>query len=216
MSGASKEASQRGSQITESSRPTKPKKIKLEHLPYTLRYKHKSPTLTTSKVDYDWADIIDTNLGPFNYEELVEETFIEDATRRTKLIFQSGFTYVALFPLSVQCLELILTTAGAYNLTTRQCVDVQGNIIIDLTRQMIRFMFDGPTPLNPKQLNEAEASQLYSNHKEANKTHMNKKWMRVEKKSLTKLPDQPKRANFSKEIGDIIMMLSRVFGKRDS
>lgn len=40
--------------------------------------------------------------------------------------------------------------------------------------------------------------------------------MRVEKKSLTKLPDQPKRVDFGKEIGDIIMFLSRVFGKRDA
>lgn len=146
MSGASKEASQR-SQPTESLRQgDKPKKIKVEQLPYTLRYKHQSLTIIASKVDSNWADITDTNLGPFNYEELYEETFREDVSRRMERIVQSGLAHVSLFPLFVQCLELILTAARAYNPATRQCVDLQGNIIIDLTPQIIRFMFNALAP----------------------------------------------------------------------
>ena len=124
--------------------------------------------------------------------------------------------HVALLPLFVQCLELILVAVGAYNPATRQCVDVKGNVIIHFMPPMIKFLFHIPNPKNPKQLNEAEALKLYSDNKERNRFHMNKTWMRVEKKSLTKLPNQPKRVDFSKEIADIIMFLSRVFGKRDA
>lgn len=81
---------------------------------------------------------------------------------------------------------------------------------------MIIFMFNAPTPQNPRQLNEAEALKLYSDMKETNMNHINKNWMRVEKKSLAKLPNQPKREDFYKEVANIIMMLSRVFGKRDA
>lgn len=95
-------------------------------------------------------------------------------------------------------------------------MDVKGNVIIDFTPPMIKFLFNIPDPKNPKQLNEAEALKLYSDNKERNRFHMNKTWMRVEKKSLTKLPNQPKRVDFSKEIANIIMFLSRVFGKRDA
>lgn len=133
MSRASEEASQRIQPMENSRKGVNLKKIKVEQLPYTLRYKHASPTIVASKVDSDWADITDTNLGPFNYGELYEETFNKDVSGRTKRIFQPGLAHVALFPFSIQCSELILAATGAYNPATRQCVDLQGNVIIDLT-----------------------------------------------------------------------------------
>lgn len=95
-------------------------------------------------------------------------------------------------------------------------MDLQGNVIIDLAPQMIKFMFNAPAPKNPRKLNEAKALKLYSDKKETNRNHMNKTWIRIEKKSLAKVPNQSKRADFYKEIAHIIMMLSRVFRKRDS
>lgn len=119
MSGVLEEACQR-SQLAETSRQgAKPKNIKVEQLPYTLRYKHQSPTIIASKVDSDWVDITDKNLGSFNYEELYEETFTKDVSRRKERIVQSSLAHVSLFPLSIQCPKLILTKARAYNPATR-------------------------------------------------------------------------------------------------
>lgn len=85
-----------------------------------MRCKYREVVLTARKIDSDWTDISDTNLGPFNYEELFEEIFIEEqVTPRIERIVQSGLANVALFPLFVQCLELILAAVGAYNPATR-------------------------------------------------------------------------------------------------
>lgn len=78
ISGASDEASQRSQPGETSWQGVKPKKIKVEQLSYTLRCKHMEVALTASKIDSDWADLTNTNLGPFNYEELHEETFTEE------------------------------------------------------------------------------------------------------------------------------------------
>lgn len=52
--------------------------------------------------------------------------------------------------------------------------------------------------------------------KEANRSHMNKKWFKTKKNSLNEVLECPKRGDFKKEIDDLIMMLSRVFGKKYS
>lgn len=78
MPGASEEVSQKEGQAAERSKGLKRKKIKVEQFPYTLRYKHLDATLTANKLDLEWANITYTNLGPFNYEELIVDTFLED------------------------------------------------------------------------------------------------------------------------------------------
>lgn len=75
MSRESEEVSQKQGQVAEISKGEKTKKIKVEQFPYTLRYKHQDATLTASKLDLEWVDIIDTNLGPFNCEALAVDTF---------------------------------------------------------------------------------------------------------------------------------------------
>lgn len=66
---------------------------------------------------------------------------------------------------------------------------VKGNVIIDFTPPMIKFLFHMADRKNPRQLNEAKVLKLYIDNKERNRLYMNKTWMRVDKKSLTKLPD---------------------------
>lgn len=142
------------------SRRARAKRVKLEQFPYIIKYKYQG-NRTPSKFDFEVSRITDTLVGHMDLDQLIKDTFLEDATPREKIILESRLAHVACFPIVVQCPEFILTVANAYNPTQRQCIDAQGNVIIDLTPAMIRLFFDLPPYLDVKMMTDAKALELW-------------------------------------------------------
>lgn len=123
---------------------------------------------------------------------------------------------MATFRVTMKCPKFILIAAQTYNLTQRKCIDSQGNERIDLTLGIIIFVFDPPPHTNPKIMSKVDALKWWAIDEEGNKSLINERWLKIDKKSLKKIPPKPKRSNFSKDIGDLIILLARAFGKEDS
>jgi hypothetical protein len=81
---------------------------------------------------------------------------------------------------------------------------------------MIKLVFDPPPHPNPRIMMETQALSRWTVDEEGNKNLMNKRWLKSQKKSVKKIPVKLKRSDFYEDIGDIITLLARVFGKRDS
>lgn len=78
---------------------------------------------------------------------------------------------------------------------------------------MIRHVFELPPYLDLKMMIEAQALEIWEKDVEGNKKLINQWWLKKEKNSIKKVPPNPKRSNFSKDIGDIITLLAKPFGK---
>lgn len=67
--------------------------------------------LPESKLSSVWADVSDTNVGAWRYEEIKQRTAEKDLSALRQGMINSGLVHVAGFPPAVQCYELILECA---------------------------------------------------------------------------------------------------------
>lgn len=175
-----------------------------------MKYKYQG-NFVPSKFGQKIMEMRDTLVSHIELEQFVKGTFAEDVSPTTKKIANSQLAHIASFPIVVQCPKFILVVAYVYNSTQRKCIDSWGNNIIDFPPGMMRLIFDLPPYPNLKIITEAQ----YQKYVEGNKAYINKRWIKT-KKSIKKLPTKLKRYNFSVEVGKIITLLSKEFGKRDS
>lgn len=107
-----------------------------------------------------------------------------------------------------------MTIAPFYNPNTRKCTDAQGKMVIDLSPDMLEFIFSIPTREEIFLLTEEEASKAWNDKVASNKRYMNKNWLEEERKIGLKAPEIL-RAYFKEPQRDLIIMLNRAFSKLD-
>lgn len=129
-------------------------------------------------------------------------------------IKRSGLVEATIFPQSIQAPEFIMTIAQFYNADTRKCTDDKGKIVIDLSADMLGFVFGIPSRDEVLLTTEEEAVEVWDKNIASCKRHMNEHWLEEERKTGLKASDIL-RADFKEPQGDLIIMLSQVFGKPD-
>lgn len=110
----------------------------------------------------------------------------EALLRRIKRL---GPVEATIFLQSVQALEFIMTVTQFYNADTRKCIDDQGRTMIDLTIDMMGFVFGIPARDEVLLTIEEEATGVWSNNTASNKRHMNENWLEEERKTRLKATD---------------------------
>lgn len=136
---------------------------------------------------------------------------LEATQRRIK---RSGLVEATIFPRSVQAPEFIMTIAEFYDPDTRKCPDAQGKIVIDLSPDMLGFVFGIPTRDEIFLSTEKEALKVWTDNVTSNKRHMNENWLE-EKRKIGLKATEILRANFKEPQRDLIIMLRKAFGKPD-
>lgn len=107
-----------------------------------------------------------------------------------------------------------MTNAPFYNSDTRKCTDAQGKTVIDLSPDMMGFVFGIPTREEIFLLTEEEAWKEWNDKVGSIKMHMKKNWLEEERKTSLKATEIL-RADFKEPQRDLIIMLSKAFGKLD-
>lgn len=108
-----------------------------------MKYQHQGHTLA-SKLEDEVQWVTDTEIGHLELEDIKtqlqpEPHALEAPYRR---IIRSGLVEApTIFPQEMQSPELIMTIAKYYHRETRQCVDVNGNVIVDISLDMIGMTF---------------------------------------------------------------------------
>lgn len=100
----------------------------------------------------------------------MDKPSIEALHRRIK---RFGLVEATIFPQSLQVLELIMTIATFYNPETRKCIDAQEKIVIDLSPDMLGFVFGIPTREEVFLLTKEEALKAWNDKISTSKRHMN-------------------------------------------
>lgn len=91
-------------------------------------------------------------------------------------IKRSGLVEATIFSQSVQAPEFIMTIAQFYDLDTRKCTDAQGKTVIDLSPNMLGFVFGIPTRDEIFLSTEEEALSVWNNNVTSNKRYMNENY----------------------------------------
>lgn len=125
---------------------------------------------------------------------------------------RSSLVEATVFPQLVQALEFMMAIAPFYNPETRKCTDAQGKTVIDLSPDMLGFIFGIPTREEVFLLTKEEALKAWDDKASASKRHMNINWLEEERKTDLKAT-KILRADFKEPQRDLIIMLSNAFGK---
>lgn len=107
-----------------------------------------------------------------------------------------------------------MTIAPFYNPETRKCIDAQVKTVIDLSPDMLGFIFGIPTREEVFVLTEEEAWKAWNDKTPASKRNMNTNWLEEERKKWQKAT-KILRADFKEPQKYLIIMLNRAFGKPD-
>lgn len=136
---------------------------------------------------------------------------MEAPKRRIK---RSGLVEATIFPQSVWALEFIMKTIRFCDPSTRKCTHARGKIVIDLSPDMLGFVFRIPTRDEIFLSTEEEALNVWSDNVTLNKRHMNENWLEKERKIGLKAIEIL-RTYFKEPQRDLIIMLRKTFGKTD-
>lgn len=107
-----------------------------------------------------------------------------------------------------------MTIAQFYDADTRKCVDDKGRTVIDLSIDMLGFVFGIPSSDEVLLTTEEEAGGFWDKDTTACKKHMNEHWLEEDRKTGLKASDIL-RADFKEPQRDLIIMLSKAFNKPD-
>lgn len=175
--------------------PTSSKRGKeLDKLPITMKY-HYQGQVYVSKLDDQIKWVTDTEVGHVELEDIrtqLDKPRLEDPYTRIK---RSGLVEATIFPQSVQALKFMMIKAQFCKADTRKCTDAQGRTMIDLSTDMLGFVFGMPTRDEVLQTKEEEAAEVWDRDIASRKRHMNENWLEEERKIGLKATYIP-RADF--------------------
>lgn len=187
--------------------------MELDKIPITMKYQYQGQVYV-SKLDDQIKWVTDTKVGNIELEDIKTQLDWPRLEAPLRIIKRLGLVEATIFPQSVQVPKFIMTIAQFYDADTRKCTDDQGRTVIDLSTDMLGFMFGIFARDEVLLTTEEEAARVWSNNIASNKRNMNENWLEEERKTwinATKIL----RANFKEPERDLIIMLSKVFGKPD-
>lgn len=82
-----------------------------------------------------------------------------------------------------------MAIAQFYDVDTRKCMDEQGRMVIDLSPDMLGFVFGIPARDEVLLTTEEESLGMWNNNVTSNKRHMNENWLEEERKIGLKATD---------------------------
>lgn len=126
-----------------SSRRKTKTEIKLENVPFTMKYWYQGQT-NACKFENKVQWITNTEIGHIQLEAIKSEVYGENPNSAWRRIRRSGLVESTVFPQAIQTLELILAIAQHYNKDTRKCMDTKGNVVVDLSLEMLALTFRIP------------------------------------------------------------------------
>lgn len=105
-----------------------------------------------------------------------------------------------------------MQVAHFYNLDTRQCVDANGKVVIDLSPDMLALVFQIPTKKEVLVEGEEDGEREWNQNVSQCKKRMNEEWLKEERKTGLKV-NEVLRQDFKEPQRDLIIMLSKAFDK---
>lgn len=165
--------------------PTSSKKGKeLDRLPATMKYHYQLGQFYFSKLDDQIKWVINTKVGHVELEDIetqLDKPRLEAPYRRIR---RSGMVEATIFPQSIQAPEFIMTVAHFYNADTRKCIDAQGRVVMDLSVDMLGYVFGIPSREEEMLLTtEEEVVEVWDGDVTSRKRHMNENWLEEERKT---------------------------------
>lgn len=179
----------------------------IDRLPATMKY-HYQGQVHVSKLEDQIRWVTDTEIGHIEIEYIKAQFNKPSREALHQRIKRSSLVETTVFAQSLQAPELIMAIAPFYNPKTRKCTDAEGKTIIDLSFDMLGFIFGIPTREEVFLLIEEEALKAWNDKISASKRHMNANWLEEERKTRLKAIEIL-RANFKEPQKDLIIMLSR-------
>lgn len=107
-----------------------------------------------------------------------------------------------------------MTIVQFYNAYTIKCTDAQGRIVIDMSADMLGFVFGISARDEVLLTIEEESLRVWNGNIASNKRHMNENWLEEERKIGLKDTDVLS-ANFKEPQRYLIIMLCKAFDKPD-
>ncbi|XP_059073321.1 uncharacterized protein LOC131874098 [Cryptomeria japonica] len=113
---------------------------KLDKKTTTMKYQYEGHNLA-SKLEDEVQWVTDTEIGHIEFEDIKTQLQREPHALEApyKRIKRLGLVEAIVFPQAMQSPKLIMTIAKYYQQEMRQCVDANGNIIVDLSPDMIGY-----------------------------------------------------------------------------
>ncbi|XP_059075246.1 uncharacterized protein LOC131875205 [Cryptomeria japonica] len=127
---------------------------------------------------------------------------VHDIFKTGKLLKKINNTYIVLVPKTF------------YNANTKKCIDDKGRTVIDLSVDMLGFVFGIPSRDEVLLTIEEEVANIWDKDIASYKRYMNENLLEEERKTGLKASDIL-RADFKEPQRDLIIMLSKVFGILD-
>lgn len=145
-----------------------------------------------SKLDDQIRWITDTEVGHIEIGDIATQLDKLNLDALHRRIKRSGLVEATVFPQSLQAPEFIMTIVPFYNPETRKCMDAHGKTIINLSPDMLGFVFGIPTREEALLLIEEEALKTWNEKVSTRKRHMNTNWLEEERKIGLKATEIPR------------------------
>lgn len=169
-----------------------------------------SPSQVSSHVD----EIKDTEIGHVDMSE-----FLESAEGSPSHIMQSLLNshihLVSTSPVATLEPEFVLACAAHFDKGSRTIKDDDGNIVIKLDAETIDKIFKVPAALVYVDITMKGALDHYNQKRLDCIRHINSKWLKTSRTCFSRWP-KLYRSDFIEEINDMIKLLSRIMGLKQS
>lgn len=121
------------------------------------------------KLDDQIRWVTDTEVGHIEIGDIATQLDKPNLDALHQRIKRSGLVEATVFSQSLQAPEFIMTIAPFYNPDTRKCTDTHGKTVIDLSLDMLGFVFGIPSREEAFLLTEEEALKAWNDKASANK-----------------------------------------------
>lgn len=108
--------------------------------------------------------VIDIEVGCIELEDIKTQLDRPRPDTLLRRIKRLGLVEATIFPKLVQALEFIMTVGKFYNVDTRKCLDGQGRTVIDLSVDMLGFVFGIPAKDKVLLTTEEEVVRVWNNN----------------------------------------------------
>lgn len=123
----------------------------------------------------------------------------------------------ASFPVATHDPEFVLAMADHFDPSTRQVRDDDQKVIMTLDSVFFNSIFKGSLAEEVANISQESAQEYYEKHEDKCKKVINIVYLSTARSSLTsRWPKSFHRSDFNKEYNDMVTMLSRVRGLKDS
>lgn len=125
--------------------------------------------------------VTDTKVEHIELDDIITQMDRPRWEPRYRRIKRSGLVEATVFPQFVQAPKFIMMIAQFYNADTRRYIDDQGRIVIDLSTDVLGFVFVIPSSDEALLTIEEEAVEIWENDTASYKRHVNQNWLKEER-----------------------------------